>query len=466
MDGPEAGPCFPGVTTMDARTSRAVRRVRMPVWGGLPGLVGGLVLMVAAAGVAGPQVLPLAATYYGDLPEEGSPGWHVKARGIDHDASHWYLSQNPTAPFRAASLTAGVPRKCAVTPTAGLLVCPDPRLWRTPAAASLAADVSCGDPATAGPGAPACTTLSRAAPDLWALGYHRAGDIAFHAPDAAHGYVCVPLEGGLKGQADLPGAFAFFRADDLSLAAWAVGPGLGTAAAWCAIDETGDVYSSPQHAAGSAETVLRVRVDWAALAGGVPEARVELVGAIALQDENGAPLVLGEPVQGGTFGAATRFYLLNGPGDGTCAGCGIHAFELTHAATGGSCGASEGDCVARRVAHSTRGSGGFDFEFHPGWPRYEHPEGLTWWDLSAPGAPAVPGITSSGLPVAETQLHAMLLDDDYFSDDVHVKHYRVDHTEVPATQARDGLSAACSQGRASPPLRAAARASATPGRTC
>jgi len=55
----------------------------------------------------------------------------------------------------------------------------------------------------------------------------------------------------------------------------------------------------------------------------------------------------------------------------------------------------------------------------------EEPEGLTWWDLTAPNAPSVPGTTSSGLRVADTQLHAILLDNDFLGDDVYVKPYRV-----------------------------------------
>ena len=103
-------------------------------------------------------------------------------------------------------------------------------------------------------------------------------------------------------------------------------------------------------------------------------------------------------------------------------------FEVSHNTTGGPCGVTDGDCSARRVAQSTRGDGAFKYEFHPGWSRYEEPEGLTWWDLTVPNAPAVPGVTSSGLAVADTQLHAILLDNDPFEDDVYVKHYRV---EVP-----------------------------------
>jgi hypothetical protein len=71
--------------------------------------------------------------------------------------------------------------------------------------------------------------------------------------------------------------------------------------------------------------------------------------------------------------------------------------------------------VARRIERSHNGAGGFAFEFDSTFPVYEEAEGLTVWDLDADGrAPNVAG-----------QLHAILLDNDEFGDDVYVKHYRV-----------------------------------------
>ena len=240
--------------------------------------------------------------------------------------------------------------------------------------------------------------------------------------------MCVPLEGKLSGQPSLPGAFAFFRAEDLSFVAFAAAPGLNSVSAWCAIDDSGHIYSGPRTPADFTGFVNKYALNWAGLALAVPEPNLALVGTVALVGEDGNPLSLSKYVQGGTFANANLLYLLNGQGDEDCPDCGIHAFELSHNTTGGSCGATDGDCTARRVARSTRGDGAFKYEFHPGWSRYEEPEGLTWWDLTAPNAPSVPGTTSSGLRVADTQLHAILLDNDFLEDDVYVKHYRV---EVP-----------------------------------
>ena len=71
-----------------------------------------------------------------------------------------------------------------------------------------------------------------------------------------------------------------------------------------------------------------------------------------------------------------------------------------------------------RVQRSTNGSGYFNYEFHPGWSRYEEPEGITVWDVDGLGAPNVMG-----------QLHVLLLDNDrledlpFDPDDVYIKHY-------------------------------------------
>jgi hypothetical protein len=69
--------------------------------------------------------------------------------------------------------------------------------------------------------------------------------------------------------------------------------------------------------------------------------------------------------------------------------------------------------TGRRIAKSTNGSGDFNYEFHPGWPDYEEPEGLTYWDLNDGRAPGIRGV-----------LHALMLDNDVSSaDEVYFKHY-------------------------------------------
>jgi hypothetical protein len=80
---------------------------------------------------------------------------------------------------------------------------------------------------------------------------------------------------------------------------------------------------------------------------------------------------------------------------------GIHVFDLS---------------TGTRIQRSTNGYGYFNYEFHPGLPSSEEPEGITIWDLDDGRAPGIRG-----------QLHVLLLDNDDPSydepDDVYMKHY-------------------------------------------
>ena len=421
-----AAPFHSEVTIMNSKTNRTQAGVCASWAVPTLGLFAVLLLAVPAATRQSVQRIPTPTT--GICPTKGTPAGTMRHKVSNHDDSSWYITQNPTSSFTSEAFGARPPEKCSLNSRTNVWTCPNPRLWRSPASLSLGQGVACGDPATAGPDTPVCTSLHSAAPFLWQLGYDHFGDIDYYKPEGQPGYVCVPLEGKLSDLPSLPGAFAFFRADDLSFVAWAVAPGMNAVSAWCAIDDSGHIYSGPRTPADFTGMVNKYELNWAGLALDVPTPDLALVGTMALLDKNGNSLSLSKYLQGGTFANANLLYLLNGQGNEECPDCGIHVFEVSHNTTGGPCGVTDGDCSARRVAQSTRGDGAFKYEFHPGWSRYEEPEGLTWWDLTAPNAPAVPGVTSSGLPVADTQLHAILLDNDLLEDDVYVKHYRV---EVP-----------------------------------
>lgn len=381
--------------------------------------------LVAAGAPARAQQCEYEHTYLGNLPKEKEPGWHFQAQGISHDASNWFVTQNPRAVF-ALDPTEPRPDKCVGF---GVYQCNDPRLWRLPLEYHLSEDVDCDDPSEPGVRRPVCRSLSEAARSVWNEGYNHYGDIDHHE-HGGHAYVCVPLEGSGN-----PGSLAFFRADDLSFVARTQGeiPHLGNTAAWCAIDSEGFLYSSGKAEEGRTDIVRQFSVSWDALAAEVPEAVLTEVRAIPLQDRDGNPVVLEKFLQGGSFADDDGvLYLTNGTGDDPCNDCGIHVFELRNPDTGGPCDETEGACVARRVAQSTNGSGAFNFEYHPGWPNDEEPEGLTWWDLSAPEAPPTHHTTSAGKRLDETQLHALLLDNDAKirnlseDDDVYIKHYRAE----------------------------------------
>jgi hypothetical protein len=68
--------------------------------------------------------------------------------------------------------------------------------------------------------------------------------------------------------------------------------------------------------------------------------------------------------------------------------------------------------TGRRIERSRSGEGPFNYEFHPGWSKYEEPEGMTIWDLDDG---RVRGITG--------KLHVLMLDNESGQDDIYLKHY-------------------------------------------
>jgi hypothetical protein len=154
---------------------------------------------------------------------------------------------------------------------------------------------------------------------------------------------------------------------------------------------------------------------------------VDFLGHVPLRDENGQPLSLESWEQGGAFADDEQLpfpllYLINGNMDDPC-DCGIHVFEMTESQTGDECEPGADPClVAQRVDRSTNGGVYFSYEYHPGYDQYEEPEGLTFWDLDADGrAPGIGG-----------QLHAIMLDNELgVSDNVYIKHYRLETDDVP-----------------------------------
>ncbi len=338
-------------------------------------------------------------TYLGNNPKEKEPGWNEEAQGVAHDDTHWYFSQNNVTSFV----------------TFPVLRVRKGRLWRIPATRDLAADVSCDSAGVS------CLRLEDT--ELGDRGYNHFGDIDWH-----DGFLFVGLDGP-----DLPPLVVVFAGDDTLELIDYVELGAQRGAPWVAVDPSGFLYSSTKEPDSNFHRVfLKYAVDWERLKNWrslrdahEPILQIDLSGIVDLRDELGDPLSL-EHMQGAAFSDDGRIlYLANGFSDGSPTFWGLHVFEATGVGSGAPCGAAAGDCIARRIARSTNGSGAFNFEFHPNWSRYEEPEGITYWDLDAPGAPVTGGVTSSGLPVGG-QLHAVLLDNDLDADDVYLKHYRAE----------------------------------------
>lgn len=293
--------------------------------------------------------------YLGNYPSHRSPGWSSELQGLAHDSGNWFLTQKS-------------------------------RLWKFPVAHDLNRQVAGPDPSRG--------ILSVGIPTgLQQMGYNHFGDL-----DQYGGFLFIPLEGSQTPR------IAVFRAHDLSFVGSFVLSGQRKAG-WCALRAESDglyLYTS-NDVIDQSNPIFRYRVDLSRL-GATPGAAFQFANHAALYQGN-ALLGIKPYLQGGEFSPdGSHLFLVNGkdsdfnPRDG-----GIWVFRGT---------------PLQFVTKSTHtpNSGSFFYEFHPGWDKYEEPEGLTFWDLDGRGAPGLPG----------GQLHVILLDNDVTSgDEIYIKHYRL-----------------------------------------
>ena len=244
-------------------------------------------------------------------------------------------------------------------------------LWRVPVEDNLAAD-------NPGPNvrhkAIEDTPLSRA-------GYNHFGDLA-HFEHQGRRYLFIPITGPEGGPCP---AIAVFDPDTLNY----VDHACVRTASWVALDLAGLLYVCE----GTA--LFRYEVRWDLLAD--RNLQLESETQIPVRDENGRSLNWNAQ-QGGAFSSdGALLYISTGHPDHPAGPNGIHVFDTT---------------TWRRVRKSSNGSMPFNFAYAPRLES-EEPEGLTIWDLDDGRAPGIRG-----------QLHVILLDNDWPSDDdVFVKHY-------------------------------------------
>jgi hypothetical protein len=329
---------------------------------------------LAAGALAVAGVTPLAVTaakpgaalsgeihaYLGDYPSERETGWAENIQGVTHDEANWYFTQTMT-------------------------------IWKFPVSHNLNTRVAGPDPARGilRAGLPAA---------LKAEGYNHFGDfdcVRYVQPYAGvHRFLFIPIEGGA-----VPG-IAVFRGDDLSyIGRWLLPNEMN--APLCAYNPGDGLLYIGSSLQIDGRPVLRhlkaFRVDfWQLLAGKVVMQHVK---SASIVDEAGKLLTLPYG-QGACFTPdGGRMYLVNGYYTDTDRNtAGIHVLDTR---------------AFQRIAKSTNGYGAFNYEFHPGWSRYEEPEGITYWDLNDGRAPGIRGV-----------LHALLLDNDLTeADDLYLKHY-------------------------------------------
>lgn len=350
--------------------------------------------------------------YLGNHPSEWSGPYAKQGQGIAHNDDHWILTQNGSLwLIPVESDLAAVKEVCDLF---GACI----NLPTTPDGAikvKLSRDVdammatNAPDPDILPCPFPPCQITSK---------YNHFGD-----PDVVGGFLFVPIEGP---NLSTPPIVGVYRADDLSY----VGSTILTRnrdrarnVGWVALRMEGDqamLYSSYSTVSVD-EPLFKYKVDLEAIAAGNVDGAVTFDSDVPLQTPT-----LGT-MQGGVFSPYGDLYLLNGQLGkhvGTVNG-GIHVYRLPS-------DGSDGSLIVE--SDNASGHGGFKYEYHPTFPRYEEPEGLDWWDRSVgPVSPSISG-----------QLHAILLDkgDGFFEkNSIYIKHYDVSYAcKMDVDSDGDGLS--------------------------
>ena len=221
---------------------------------------------------------------------------------------------------------------------------------------------------------------------LSALGCNHFGD-----PDVINGYLFVPVENCSGGPmvAVFTSNLDYVCADYLYFQA---------EASWLAYDPATNHLVSSRGVINSEQGLMTYTIDWNGIYFGSMEWFLwDGDHFPLLRDRHGVPLSYSWP-QGGDFNEdGTLLYLSNG--GPACAGgdTGIRIID-TYDYT--------------QAAHSGNRYGPFDYEHSCSVTDSEEAEGLDYREMTGPGT------------VFEGALHGMVLDNDYFTDEIYIKHYR------------------------------------------
>jgi len=331
-----------------------------------------------------PTITEMFFTYLKDYPHDAQTDWSGALQGVAHDEANWYFTQALEDGERgylvkfplSYGLTRGVPENAT-------------------GYGRERAGVRC---------------ISKAGiPGNPLKSYWHFGDL-----DYWKGYLFVPVEWKDTDTAMI----AVFRARDLAYLGHQSLVRGHNRAAWCAVHHGEEIlYIAQSNEINPKRGVVKypLRMDQLELAvrGGYPchtfleVPREGWPDIVTLCDECGRPLTLGQFCQGGEFNADdSLLFLNNGRAAEHTGGEGAEGITVYETRTW------------RRVAFSRNGAKWFDYEFHPNSPRWEEPEGLTWWDLDAhPRRAEIPGDIGG-------QLHVLMIDSD--GNEFFFKHYRVD----------------------------------------
>jgi hypothetical protein len=344
-------------------------------------LISSVEVMQISTAVSGPAPV---ATYLGQHPSDRSNGWSNKLQGVGHDNSNWFFTQVK-------------------------------QLWKFPVSFDLNRFVK--NPLPAG------VMRAPIPKELREVGYNHLGDLVHHK-----GYLFIPLEAGLVYQPPNVTTrpvdnrknplMAVYRAADLSF--------VGSTplhkqdkAGWLAINPIDGILYSSENNMSNLDKLISYRIDYAALNHGRVDG-LKFLGMKPLFDEQGREITLKPWMQGGEFSDDGKFlFLVNGnqsgktkPRDG-----GIWIFDFE----------------SGKKLLKSKGSMPFKFEYHPGAPNLEEPEGITYWNLGNGDAPNIEG-----------NLHVILFNHDVTSNDSFwFKHYRIGEIKTLPKRCERGSIATC-----------------------
>ena len=312
----------------------------------------------------------VAAKYLGQHPSDRQNGWSDGLQGVGHDQNNWFFTQKNL-------------------------------LWKFPVTHDLNKSVNLYYPSTFPTSVqkklplPAGVKTIALPEPLKRGGYDYFGDLVNHK-----GYLFIPLEAE-KGKNNQKPLLVVYRASTLAY----VGSARldkQTKAGWVAINSGNDWLYTSNNNLSSDNKLIAYRIDYNALNNN--QVFISYQKMKTLYDEHGNIITMKRYMQGGEFSDNGKYlFLVNGraSSDTPSRDGGIWIFDFK---------------TGKKVLKSS-GQGAFKYEYHPGFPNGEEPEGITYWGLDKRNAPKIKG-----------NLHVILLNNDATgSDEFWLKHYRVDH---------------------------------------
>ncbi|MCX2681865.1 hypothetical protein OOZ15_18060 [Galbibacter sp. EGI 63066] len=309
----------------------------------------------------------MAFSYIGNYPKNRETNWSDSLQGVTHDEEHWYFTQ------KTKIIKFHVSTRLSHNTDASVEVAHMPK--------SL----------------------------------ERYGGDHFGDPDFIRfnrkGYLFIPVENeeGVNRIGNAPRIAVFSTDGGLKFIGFYPLPQQNkrqktARAGWCAIHPQTRILYSSHNRIDSRYPVYMYKVDYRRIGQERNRDILTTAGRFELKDSRGNPYIVSRYLQGGTFSPDGRLILLNGraSNDTPAREGGIHIFD------------KNGRIVERSILGRSRRIK-FRYQYEPGFPNYQEPEGITYWNLAR--RQSLPSKKLKG------QLHAILLNKQAGKDNYWFKHY-------------------------------------------